>query len=161
VQEEGKLLLMLGWLVNQGKSVLVIEHNLEVIKTSDWIVDMRPEGGSRGGMVVAEARPWTSRRHGSHRRLPQGAARRRLRAAAGAHRRGRKTTRQEDGEQDGQGGGREDNQATSPEDGEEGRTEEVVPSATTDPGRENARGPSSSWPLSRLEGHPVCCFVPQ
>jgi excinuclease ABC subunit A len=37
--------------------VLVIEHNLDVIKTADWIVDMGPEGGSRGGMVVAEGTP--------------------------------------------------------------------------------------------------------
>jgi excinuclease ABC subunit A len=37
--------------------VLVIEHNLDVIKTADWIIDMGPEGGSRGGMVVAEGTP--------------------------------------------------------------------------------------------------------
>jgi excinuclease ABC subunit A len=37
--------------------VLVIEHNLDVIKTADWIVDMGPEGGSRGGLVVAEGTP--------------------------------------------------------------------------------------------------------
>jgi excinuclease ABC subunit A len=37
--------------------VLVIEHNLDVIKTSDWLVDMGPEGGSRGGMVIAEGTP--------------------------------------------------------------------------------------------------------
>ena len=52
-----KLLLVLGRLVDQGNSVLVIEHNLDVIKTADWIVDMGPEGGSRGGMVVAEGTP--------------------------------------------------------------------------------------------------------
>ncbi|HJR38732.1 MAG TPA: excinuclease ABC subunit A, partial [Nocardioidaceae bacterium] len=52
-----KLLMVLGRLVDQGNSVLVIEHNLDVIKTADWIVDMGPEGGSRGGMVVAEGTP--------------------------------------------------------------------------------------------------------
>ena len=48
---------MLGRLVDQGNTVLVIEHNLDVIKTADWLVDMGPEGGSRGGMVVAEGTP--------------------------------------------------------------------------------------------------------
>ncbi len=52
-----KLLLVLGKLVDQGNTVLVIEHNLDVIKTADWIVDMGPEGGSRGGLVVAEGTP--------------------------------------------------------------------------------------------------------
>ncbi len=52
-----KLLLVLGRLVDQGNTVLVIEHNLDVIKTSDWIIDMGPEGGSRGGTVVAEGTP--------------------------------------------------------------------------------------------------------
>ena len=52
-----KLLLVLGRLVDQGNTVLVIEHNLDVIKTADWLVDMGPEGGSRGGTVVAEGTP--------------------------------------------------------------------------------------------------------
>jgi excinuclease ABC subunit A len=52
-----KLLLVLGRLVDQGNSVLVIEHNLDVIKTADWLVDMGPEGGNRGGLVVAEGTP--------------------------------------------------------------------------------------------------------
>ncbi len=52
-----KLLGVLGKLVDQGNTVLVIEHNLDVIKTADWIVDMGPEGGSRGGEVVAEGTP--------------------------------------------------------------------------------------------------------
>jgi excinuclease ABC subunit A len=54
-----KLLLVLGRLVDQGNTVLVIEHNLDVIKTSDWIIDMGPEGGSRGGLVVSEGTPET------------------------------------------------------------------------------------------------------
>ncbi|GAB2760745.1 excinuclease ABC subunit UvrA [Nocardioides salsibiostraticola] len=58
-----KLLLVLGRLVDQGNSVLVIEHNLDVIKTADWLVDMGPEGGSRGGLVVAEGTPETVAAH--------------------------------------------------------------------------------------------------
>ena len=54
-----KLLLVLGRLVDQGNTVLVIEHNLDVIKTADWIVDMGPEGGNRG-------------RHGRGRGHPRG-----------------------------------------------------------------------------------------
>jgi len=52
-----KLLGVLGRLVDQGNSVLVIEHNLDVIKTADWIVDMGPEGGNRGGLVISEGTP--------------------------------------------------------------------------------------------------------
>ncbi len=52
-----KLLLVLGRLVDAGNSVLVIEHNLDVIKTADWLIDMGPEGGSRGGAIVAEGTP--------------------------------------------------------------------------------------------------------
>ena len=52
-----KLLGVLGRLVEAGNSVIVIEHNLDVIKTADWIVDMGPEGGRGGGTVVAEGTP--------------------------------------------------------------------------------------------------------
>ncbi|HEV2346972.1 MAG TPA: hypothetical protein VGS97_22920 [Actinocrinis sp.] len=52
-----KLLGVLGRLVESGNTVIVIEHNLDVIKTADWIVDMGPEGGSGGGRVVAEGTP--------------------------------------------------------------------------------------------------------
>jgi excinuclease ABC subunit A len=52
-----KLLGVLSSLVDKGNTVLVIEHNLDVIKTSDWVIDMGPEGGSRGGMVVSEGTP--------------------------------------------------------------------------------------------------------
>jgi excinuclease ABC subunit A len=54
-----KLLEMLHELVNQGNSVVVIEHNLEVIKTADWILDFGPEGGDGGGEIVAAGTPET------------------------------------------------------------------------------------------------------
>ncbi|RAH98960.1 excinuclease ABC subunit A [Acuticoccus sediminis] len=52
-----KLLDVLKQLVDQGNTVVVIEHNLEVIKTADWIVDIGPEGGDGGGRIVASGRP--------------------------------------------------------------------------------------------------------
>jgi len=52
-----KLLGVLQSLVDKGNTVIVIEHNLDVVKTADWVVDMGPEGGSGGGRVVAEGTP--------------------------------------------------------------------------------------------------------
>jgi excinuclease ABC subunit A len=52
-----KLLEVLHRLVDGGNTVLVIEHNLDVIKTADWIIDLGPEGGARGGRIIAEGTP--------------------------------------------------------------------------------------------------------
>ena len=51
------LLDVLHRLVERGNTVVVIEHNLDVIKTADWIVDLGPEGGDEGGYIVAEGTP--------------------------------------------------------------------------------------------------------
>jgi len=55
----GKLLIAFRRLIEEGGSILIIEHNLEVIKTADWVIDLGPEGGERGGYVVASGTPET------------------------------------------------------------------------------------------------------
>ncbi len=52
-----KLLAVLHKLVNAGNTLVVVEHNLDVIKSADWIIDLGPEGGAAGGQIVAEGRP--------------------------------------------------------------------------------------------------------
>ncbi|MDH4329628.1 MAG: hypothetical protein OEV77_13985, partial [Nitrospira sp.] len=52
-----KLLIVLHKLVNAGNTLVVVEHNLDVIKSADWIIDLGPEGGAAGGQIVAEGRP--------------------------------------------------------------------------------------------------------
>ncbi len=56
-EDTRRLLEVLGRLVEQGNTVVVIEHNLDVIKTADWIIDLGPEGGDKGGTVIAEGTP--------------------------------------------------------------------------------------------------------
>ncbi|VVJ21197.1 Excinuclease ABC subunit A [Amycolatopsis camponoti] len=56
-EDINKLIGVINGLVDKGNSVIVIEHNLDVIKTSDWIIDMGPEGGNGGGTIVAEGTP--------------------------------------------------------------------------------------------------------
>jgi excinuclease ABC subunit A len=83
-----KLLEVLQRLADQGNTVLVIEHNLDVIKCADWIVDLGPEGGAGGGRVIAAGTPEdVAEAEGSHtgeylRELVRGRPRRRVRAAA-------------------------------------------------------------------------------
>jgi excinuclease ABC subunit A len=56
-EDTRRLLHVLDRLVDQGNTVVVIEHNLDVVKTADWIIDLGPEGGDQGGRIVAEGTP--------------------------------------------------------------------------------------------------------
>ncbi|MCG8099741.1 MAG: hypothetical protein JAZ05_11685, partial [Candidatus Thiodiazotropha taylori] len=61
------LLEVLHRLRNHGNTVVVIEHNLDVIKTADWIIDLGPEGGDKGGEIIAQGTPQQlARTRGSH-----------------------------------------------------------------------------------------------
>jgi len=52
-----RLIHVLNKLVEKGNSVIVIEHNLDMIKTADWIIDLGPEGGDKGGTIIAQGTP--------------------------------------------------------------------------------------------------------
>jgi excinuclease ABC subunit A len=52
-----RLLLVIDQLVDRGNTVVVIEHNLDVVKCADWVIDLGPEGGEGGGWIVAEGQP--------------------------------------------------------------------------------------------------------
>ena len=87
-----RLLDVLQRLVDAGNSVVVIEHNLDMIKCADRLIDMGPEGGEEGGLVIASGTPEEVAAGGgadrlAHRPLPRGAARRASARAASAARR--------------------------------------------------------------------------
>ena len=72
IEDIKKLLAMLQKLVNSGNTVVVVGHNLDVIKSTDWIIDLGPEDGSAGGHIVAEGRPEQGGESSrlSHRTIP-------------------------------------------------------------------------------------------
>src|SRR5208282_2296877 len=91
-----KLLISLRKLIERGASLLVIEHNLDVIKSADWVIDLGPEGGEGGGRIVATGSPEDIAAHGAswtgrflapllRRERPARAAADAPRVAAGAH----------------------------------------------------------------------------
>jgi excinuclease UvrABC ATPase subunit len=57
MSDTGHLLGMLDRLVDAGNTVIVIEHNLDVVRNADWIIDLGPEGGSKGGRIIFEGTP--------------------------------------------------------------------------------------------------------
>ena len=66
-EDVNRLLGVLNALVETGNTVLIIEHNLDVIKSSDWLIDLGPEGGTGGGQIIAQGTPeQVAREHGSH-----------------------------------------------------------------------------------------------
>ena len=81
-----KLLMVLEGLVDKGNTVITIEHNLDVIKTADWLIDMGPEGGHRGGTVLATGTPEEVAEVAGepHRRVPAPGAQARRRRPSGA-----------------------------------------------------------------------------
>jgi excinuclease ABC subunit A len=57
LEDTARLLGVLQRLVESGNTVIVVEHNLELIKTADWVIDLGPEGGAAGGELIAEGTP--------------------------------------------------------------------------------------------------------
>ena len=55
--DTSRLLLVLQRLVDTGNSVIMVEHNLDLIKAADWVIDLGPEGGAAGGQILAEGTP--------------------------------------------------------------------------------------------------------